>query len=211
MEDGINLREKQRLRTRAQILDAALDVFSKKGFDAASVRDIAAKVGVNHGLIRHHFENKDKLWKEAVAFLFERMESELAVDPDEEAQMNEREKLEHNIRLYVRYCARHPEHARIMVQQSIHGSERFTWMVKNFIKPQHQRSGKNLQKHRDSGLWPDISDVSIAYILVAAAQMLFVLSEEVAEVYGIDVSDTKHVEAHADALIKLFFNHQAPS
>lgn len=210
-ENSLNMREQQRLRTRAQILDAALSVFAEKGFDAASVRDISSSIGVNHGLIRHHFQNKDNLWKEAVAFLFERMEAEIAVDPEEEANFTELEKLEASIRRYVRYCARHPEHARMMVQQSIQGSERFTWMVKRFIGPQHERAGRHLTAHKRDGLWPNIDDFSIAYILVAAAQMPFVLADEAKAIYGIDVHDDSVVERHADAIIELFFHHRAGS
>jgi len=53
---------------REQILDAALRVFSTKGFAGASIRDIAREVGITEGLIYHYFESKDQLleacWKE---------------------------------------------------------------------------------------------------------------------------------------------------
>lgn len=61
-------RRQQAEERREQILDAAMKVFSEKGFAGASVRDIAGSIGVTEGLIYHYFESKDQLmnacWKE---------------------------------------------------------------------------------------------------------------------------------------------------
>jgi len=47
---------------RTQIVDAALRVFSEKGFDAASTKEIAAAAGIKHaGLIYHYFRKKSDL------------------------------------------------------------------------------------------------------------------------------------------------------
>ena len=37
------------------------------------------------------------------------------------------------VRKYVRYCADHPEHARIMVQESYQGNPRLSWAEKQHI------------------------------------------------------------------------------
>jgi AcrR family transcriptional regulator len=61
-------RRQQKEERREQILDAALRVFSSKGFSGASIREIARDVGVTEGLLYHYFESKDQLleacWKE---------------------------------------------------------------------------------------------------------------------------------------------------
>lgn len=54
---------------RERILDAALDVFGSKGFDAATTRDLAAEAGVTSGLLYHYFANKEAL---LVAVIVER-------------------------------------------------------------------------------------------------------------------------------------------
>ena len=43
------------------ILEAATTLFAEKGPSAVSIRDIAAKAGVNHGLIHRHFGSKENL------------------------------------------------------------------------------------------------------------------------------------------------------
>ena len=66
--ETITPRRQQKEERREQILDAAVRVFSEKGFAGASMRDISREVGVTEGLIYHYFEGKDQLlyscWKE---------------------------------------------------------------------------------------------------------------------------------------------------
>mgnify|MGYP001268534874 CR=1 FL=1 len=44
-----------------EILDAALAVFTEKGFEAARVDDIAARAGISKGAVYLYFESKDEL------------------------------------------------------------------------------------------------------------------------------------------------------
>ncbi len=46
---------------RAQILDAAVRVFARKGFTRATNRDIAHEAGITTGLIYYYFTSKDAL------------------------------------------------------------------------------------------------------------------------------------------------------
>lgn len=50
-------------QTRQDLLDAALAVFSEKGFQAARLQDIAGLAGTTRGAIYHHFRNKADLYK----------------------------------------------------------------------------------------------------------------------------------------------------
>ncbi|MBO9396145.1 TetR family transcriptional regulator [Shimia sp. R9_2] len=69
------LQEKQRqrapskkaLETRTRIFDAAERVFSRHGYDAASIRDIAAEAGVQGALVNHHGGSKEELFWRVVA------------------------------------------------------------------------------------------------------------------------------------------------
>jgi len=44
--------------TKQMILDTALDMFSRRGFSAVSVRDISYAVGVKESALYKHFKNK---------------------------------------------------------------------------------------------------------------------------------------------------------
>ncbi len=51
---------------REQIMEAALKVFAKKGFSAASNKDIAREARITSGLIYHYFDSKEALLKAIV-------------------------------------------------------------------------------------------------------------------------------------------------
>lgn len=55
------------LQTRKRILDAAEQVFSRKGFDGARVDEIAEAANVNKALIYYYFESKKSLLEELVS------------------------------------------------------------------------------------------------------------------------------------------------
>lgn len=42
-----------------QIMDAALILFSKKGYDNTTINNIATEANISHGLFYHYFNNKD--------------------------------------------------------------------------------------------------------------------------------------------------------
>jgi len=56
--------EERSLRSRTQVLDAALELFSHQGYRATSMRDIAAKAGVSTGNVYHHFKDKEAIFRE---------------------------------------------------------------------------------------------------------------------------------------------------
>ena len=47
--------------TREKILDEALTLFSEKGFEGTTVRDIASAVGITASSLYKHFESKDAI------------------------------------------------------------------------------------------------------------------------------------------------------
>src|SRR5438876_6578471 len=49
------------LTARARIRDAAMRLFTERGTDGTTVRDIAKAAGVSGGLVRHHFGSKEAL------------------------------------------------------------------------------------------------------------------------------------------------------
>lgn len=55
----------------AKLMRAALEVIGEHGFGEASVKAIAQRAGVNHGLIHYHFGGKDELIFEALRLAYE--------------------------------------------------------------------------------------------------------------------------------------------
>lgn len=59
---------------KAKIMDAALELFAKKGYAQTSVDSIAKKANVSKGLIYHYFSGKQELLKSIFASLLQEAE-----------------------------------------------------------------------------------------------------------------------------------------
>lgn len=58
--------------TKQKIIEAAIDLYNKRGVSAVTMRDIAAEVGISTGNLAYHFKNQDFIIAEA----FHQMETE---------------------------------------------------------------------------------------------------------------------------------------
>lgn len=56
--------------TEELILDAAKEVFVRKGFAAASMQEIADEAGMNKALLHYYFRSKEKLFQAAFTSIF---------------------------------------------------------------------------------------------------------------------------------------------
>jgi TetR/AcrR family transcriptional regulator, cholesterol catabolism regulator len=57
---------------RDAVLDAAKQAFSERGFEAAGIRDIAGRLGLQSGAIYHHFVSKEEILFEIVQEVYGR-------------------------------------------------------------------------------------------------------------------------------------------
>jgi TetR/AcrR family transcriptional regulator len=188
--------------TRQQILEAALTAFSERGFDGASLRDIADTVGVRHGLIRSHFGTKEMLWRAVVAWLYERQLKAL-LPSAVESQLPARARFELFIRRYVAYSARHPEHGRLLMQESTHDNPRIAHAAKTYIAPAHALLRPNLETLIGNGELPDIPLEMLIYAMTGLGQLPFLLLPEIRHTYGADFRETNLVNRYADAVLAL--------
>jgi AcrR family transcriptional regulator len=69
--------EERSQRSRAQVLDAALALFSHQGYRATSMREIAQRAGVSTGNVYHHFKDKEAIFLELLGIYWRAID-----DPD---------------------------------------------------------------------------------------------------------------------------------
>ncbi|MCX2933174.1 helix-turn-helix domain containing protein [Mycobacterium sp. CVI_P3] len=62
----------------AATLEAAADLFAARGPAATSIRDVAARAGVNHGLLHRHFGTKEQLVGAVLDYLGQQLAAALA-------------------------------------------------------------------------------------------------------------------------------------
>jgi AcrR family transcriptional regulator len=65
--------EERSEKSKQQILDAALKLFSHRGYGATSVRDVAEEAGLSKGNVYHHFPDKETIFRALLDRYFQAM------------------------------------------------------------------------------------------------------------------------------------------
>lgn len=116
------------------IFQAAIDVFSEKGFDKATMDDIAARANVAKGTIYYHFKSKEELFlflvEEGVEMLREGVESKLTED------LTPREKIELILREQISFFGQYRDFCVILLRESWGAEDRqleFRKMIRSYM------------------------------------------------------------------------------
>jgi AcrR family transcriptional regulator len=67
-------------RRRREIIEAAYEVFARKGYSAAGIADIAEQLGIGHGTFYRYFKNKRDILDQVVDYGVERIMQALATE-----------------------------------------------------------------------------------------------------------------------------------
>ena len=195
--------------SRKKILQAAQSAFAEKGFEGANIREIAANVGITHTLIRYHFGSKEQLWRDVVTEMYERLDRALSFEEIGHIDYSSKDGLRKFLKHYIRYCADHPEQARIMIVESLNDGERLEWMI-SFIRKSHTGLAPVFKHLMKSGIIPEVWLVSLFYIISTVCQMPFVLSNTINRLYGVDMRSERAIDAHTEAVIAVLL-HEEPA
>jgi len=101
--------------TRQNILKVAAEEFSKYGYDAVSMNNLAAKLQVNKATIYYHFKDKKSLYQEILTTLIKinREQNEKIVNSDAQAK----EKLKQYIMLFIKTTKENPQIVPISLRE----------------------------------------------------------------------------------------------
>ena len=191
--------------TRDRILGVALESFAELGFDGSSTRSIAARAGVNQGLIPYYFGTKQALWREAVSRAFAMLGEVLGGAVRNATEVSSRERLAVLIRSYVRFVAAHPEFVMLMNEEGKRDGERMRWLSDTHVRPIFEAMSRLYEGVQAEGGLPGGIDVPhFHYLFAGASAAIFHQAPECRRLFGIDPSDPFVVEAHADAMVHLF-------
>ncbi len=196
---------------REKILTVATSLFAEKGFDAATVGEIAAKAKVNKALIYYYFKSKDDLLAkifdnfmgESLARfqeLFRKMKSEEVFDS--------RDRVDKIMRVLLGFMMENEEVLKLMLMESIKGKK------DPFLEIMKKQTGEELvglvDEAKDKGITLD-EDVTQMYMTEfftgsIPIMMYIVYRNRWAKFFGVDKEvldkmfvnafDETHIEHH---------------
>ncbi|MCD8031558.1 MAG: TetR family transcriptional regulator [Bacteroides sp.] len=138
-----------------KLIDAAREVFYEKGYNGATVRDIAKKAEVNLALLHYYFKTKDKIFEvvfqEALELLFTKLNKALVSDT------HLFEKITLMVSSYISTATKHPQLASFVVHELSLNSE-FMWRAiasqtgKQAVNANYKKFFKEVKAAADNGL-----------------------------------------------------------
>jgi TetR/AcrR family transcriptional regulator len=140
----VDRRQRDKRKTRKDVLEAATRLFSQKGLHGTSLRDIERASGVSKGLILHHFETKENLYAAVQDHLNQIYIDWMATRRD--ASRDLRAAIETGIGGSLDYLLSNPEYRRIGLWAYLEGQERTMELDKRFTASliETMRSGQEI-------------------------------------------------------------------
>lgn len=190
--------------TRSKILKAALVEFASSGFEGVSVREIAARAGVNHTLISHHFGGKEALWKAIAEWVFKNYNKQ-SLD-----RKNALKGLEPSVLIrillkdFIEFSAKFPDFYRFMMQANQNDSERLNWLVDRFLRKGADDELSIIKQAQDLGLMPEGDSLHMRYLFIGAATSIFTFAHEFSRLTGKDSFSDSMIDQHVNYVLALF-------
>jgi AcrR family transcriptional regulator len=189
--------EQQRsIETRTSILNAAIAEFAERGFEGASIRDIADRLGLQHPLITYHYRSKDILWRAAAEHAFAQIRSEWDISAPEGSDLSPLARLRREYTTLFRYTVAFPEFHRFMRQETLTNNPRLKWVAEALLVPLLGRLLPQIVEAQEQGLLPAVDPILFHYMMVSLTATLSEFGPEMQVTSGLSPGNPKVVEAY---------------
>ena len=107
------------------------EAFAELGYDGASVRELAKRLGVSHNFINDRYGSKDRFWRAVIdAALVEEMTARQSMTASDDVEL-----LTAVVTHFYVQAARHPYLNRIMVDEFARDTDRQAYLYERYVKP----------------------------------------------------------------------------
>jgi AcrR family transcriptional regulator len=188
-------RQRDPERTKARIIEAAIEEFSAKGFAGARVSEIAAKAGVNQQLIAYYFDGKEGLYLE-IGRQWRQYEAEMLPDDVDFPEM---------IKRYVRASVDTKLGGKMIAWAGLAdtGEDANDEEARESNARLRQEVEALRERQKAGYLSPDIDPAALMLIAMSAGNALAVYPQVARGLFGRDGSSPELVEHYANELAKI--------
>ena len=203
-------RQLQKEATRRAILDAAITCFAQLGYDGTNFREITALCGAQRPLILYHYQNKEKLWKQAVQEIEQRFNLaferryKLPIDGDD------REKVRYTMACFIDTLCEVPEYGQILLREGSTVSPRMEWLARHFVPRQAiamQLSDPTIAERMQKTVLRDIiASAIIAFVGLGPLMERSLAGVTRKKVAGVHPLSKSRKQEFVDYMLKLVFD-----
>jgi len=210
-KDQNNKRRRGRPSTKGsadmeRILDVALLLFARQGYDGVSFALLSEKTGEATSLFNYHYGSKEGLWRAALIKSYKA----LADDADKSSTLfKDLDPLSYSkamTRWFIQYSGTHPELYQVMTFEMASRSGRGKWLMENIAVPLSKRLAFSHRQQIESGILKPIPIANWLSIILGACTSFFMMKHQLRHQFDVDVYDDKEIEQHADVVIDVLYS-----
>ena len=191
--------------SRDRLLDAAIDLFARHGYDPVTTGAVAEAAGLTQSMVHYHYGSKAKLWEAAIDRL---MRDRGDLFPPSKAQLAELEPMD-RLRLLVRRLveanAVQPNLARIAMHEGMAPSPRLDWLVERYMRAGYAVFDRAIEDAIASGALRPMPVHDVTNVVTSAASLTLSLGAVITRLYGHETRDPDRMLSFIDSLLHILF------
>ena len=193
---------------RENVLQAAAKLFGQMGFDGTSFSIVAEQAGEQKTFVQYHFDNKEVLWKEAVAYVWRQRNNALPryiedISLQRKNSADKSEMIRDLCRRILQFTFDNPEWVKIMFQESSMPGPRLDWLVDEFLGTDFIEGRAMIELAQHRGLLPKVDSMDLLHILSGALIYLVNVAPITERILGVEPSSKEYMEHHIDTLMRI--------
>lgn len=200
-------RQQQREQTRTQILQSAVKVFARAGFEAASLADIAADAGVKKALVQYHFSTKEQLWKDAAGHLWHGRNAHLYQLLGDDCDNDPGDRMRKGFTALVEYTRENPQWLWFMFHEAAANGSRLQWLSDNHLRQDYELGEKFILAFQQRGLIKSGSPLHLLHLISGALTYNLLVAPHTQLATGVDLSSEASI-AQQVALLQSLLSPQ---
>lgn len=136
--------------TEGQILEAAKEVFQKKGMDGARMQEIADQAGINKAMLHYYYRSKQLLFESVFKNAFALIAPQLNTILNDDSSIEEKIKTFTNN--YISFIAKHPYLPNFIIQEMNRNPKFFEKIQQNDAFPSLEKFNKQVALEVEQGI-----------------------------------------------------------
>ena len=135
--------------TKQEILEHALALFMEKGYEGASMSDLAAATGIKKASLYAHYSGKEEIFSAVFTGVVEEYRENMKILTLHRSEESALTRLERMFRAFLRYCHNNPR---------MYFWDRYFYFPPEFIKERMERETKETQGEFQQAIQAAISE-----------------------------------------------------
>lgn len=136
--------------TEGQILNAAKNVFQKKGMDGARMQEIADEAGINKAMLHYYYRSKQLLFEAVFSNAFSRLAPQLNKILNDDSSIEE--KVKNFTSNYISFISKHPYLPNFIIQELNRNPKFFEKIQKSAAFPTLEKFKSLVEEEVEKGI-----------------------------------------------------------